>query len=53
MAIGYNSLRHAVQIAQHIAAGDLTHWLHGEDFDEIGQLLVALSMMQSSLHYTL
>ncbi|APQ14575.1 hypothetical protein BJP27_21305 [Pseudomonas oryzihabitans] len=46
-------LRRAVQSAQRIAAGDLTHTLQGDTADEVGQLLVALSSMQRSLHGTL
>ncbi|MEH3023600.1 MAG: methyl-accepting chemotaxis protein [Pseudomonas oryzihabitans] len=46
-------LRRAVQSAQRIAAGDLTHRLQSEGADEVGQLLVALSRMQDSLHGTL
>jgi len=46
-------LRRAVQSAQRIAAGDLTHRLYGEGFDEVGQLLAALASMQDSLHGTL
>lgn len=46
-------LRRAVQSAQRIAAGDLTHRLYGKGFDEVGQLLAALASMQDSLHGTL
>lgn len=46
-------LRRAVQSAQRIAAGDLTHTLQSDTADEVGQLLVALSSMQGSLHGTL
>jgi len=43
------SLAEAVRLARSVAAGDLTQTVHIERHDEIGQLLAALQMMNTSL----
>nr|WP_180683361.1 methyl-accepting chemotaxis protein [Tepidicella baoligensis] len=42
-------MKEAVELAQAVAGGDLTHSVHPKTTDEIGQLLRALSDMQRSL----
>ena len=46
-------LQEAVQIASHIAAGDLTHNIHSGGNNETGQLLSALKAMQDALRTTI
>jgi methyl-accepting chemotaxis protein len=43
------SLQHAVQVSDAVAHGDLTHPIHVDGQDEVAQLLLSLSAMQTSL----